>query len=431
MSVDDQLRETVLSCIYTAKYLVSANAPPVEGGAFVVHGSQIVAVGSLIEMQQSHPGVDVVDFGDAIISPLLVNAHTHLELTDYPDWNRRVTGDGEEPQIFIDWILHLIGIKRTLQEGDYRLSLQHGIEQSLAAGTGAVGDILSQLDLRDLYAASPLNGFAFLETLGHQPQMIAENSGRLHRVLDEKVCGAVAFGVAPHSPYTISADYLSRIFTWCRNNSCRCTTHLAESPAEVQFIEEATGDLVEKLYPHVGWQEYLPQPSGMRPVEYLDKQGGLFSGNLLVHGVQLADDEIRLLADKQMSLVLCPRSNAKLGVGKAPAGKLQHNGVKLALGTDSLASCDSLSIWDEMAFASHWFDGELDAPTLYRMATLSGAEVLGLAEDIGSLEIGKKADFQVLRPGTMPDQGEILDYFVSPGCTDDIVQVYHQGKLKV
>ena len=419
-----------MSCIYTAKYLVSASAPPVEGGAFVVNGSQIVAVGSLAEMQQTHQGTDLVDFGDAIISPLLVNAHTHLELTDYPEWNRREATGDEQPQTFVDWILHLIGIKRSLNNDDYRISLQHGIEQSLAAGTGVVGDILSRFDLRDLYTESPLCGFSFLETLGHHPQMIAEISERLHQALDEKTCGAVALGVAPHSPYTISDDYLSRIFTWCRNNSCRCTTHLAESPAEVQFIEEAKGDLVEKLYPHVGWQEYLPQPSGQRPVEYLDKQGGLFPGNLLVHGVQLTDDEIGLLADKQMSLVLCPRSNAKLNVGKAPAGQLQRYGVRLALGTDSLASCDSLSIWGEMAFAHRWFDGELDAPTLYCMATLSGAEVLGLSDTVGSLETGKMADFQVLRPETIPGKREIFDYFVSSGCTKDIVQVYHQGKLR-
>ena len=422
-----------MSCLYTAKYFVSASAPPVEGGAFVVHGSQVVAVGSSAEMQRAYPGTDVVDFGDAIISPLLVNAHTHLELTDYPGWNRKAVADGddEEPQTFVDWILHLIGIKRALSGDDYRISLQHGIEQSLAAGTGAIGDILSQFDQRKLYAESPLHGFAFLETLGHHQKMIAALSERLHRALDEKMDGAVALGVAPHSPYTISADYLLRIFTWCRNNSCCCTTHLAESPDEVQFIEEARGDLVEKLYPYVGWQEYLPQSSGMRPVEYLDQLGGLFPENLLVHGVQLTDDEVTLLADKQMSLALCPRSNAKLNVGKAPAGKLLHSGVKLVLGTDSLASCDTLSVWDEMAFASRWFAGELDAPTLYRMATLAGAEVLGVAADIGSLETGKRADFQVLRPEIMPGKGEIFDYFVSPGCTNDIVQVYHQGKLRV
>ena len=418
----------VLSFIYTAQYLVSADAPPVEGGAFVVHDGQIVAVGSLAEVRRSYPAVEVIDYPDAILTPLLVNGHTHLELTDYPDWNRHTAG--ELPTSFVDWILHLIEIKRTLDETDYRLSLRHGIEQSMAAGTGAVGDILSQYGLRDLYAQAPLNGFVFLETLGQDPKKIGKISHRLHQALDDDSCGSVTLGVSPHSPYTISRDYLTRIYSWCRNNGSRCTTHLAESAEEVQFVEKSCGDLAGRFYPYVGWEGYIPPPSGLRPVEYLAQAGGLFSRNLLVHGVQLNDAEIATLAEKNMSLVLCPRSNAQLDVGHAPAGKLQRAGVKLALGTDSLSSCDSLSIWDEMAFAHRWFDGELDAPTLFRMATLGGAEVLGLESGIGSLEIGKSASFQVLQPKTTVAVAEVFDYFISPTCTDDIVRVYHQGKLQ-
>jgi cytosine/adenosine deaminase-related metal-dependent hydrolase len=381
-------------------------------------------------MKRAYPAVDSVDFGDAILSPLLDNAHTHLELTDYSNWDQQQPVDNNSGS-FVDWIIRLIAVKRHLTIEDYRVSLQHGVDRSLAAGTGVVGDILSQFELHDLYTSGAVKGSVFLETLGQSPEMIAAVSEKLHHVLEEKTCGDATFGVAPHSPYTLSADYLSKIYRWCRENHCRCTTHLAESPEEVQFIMDAEGELAEKLYPHVGWQEYLPRPSGLRPTEYLGKQGGLFPGNLLVHGVQLTDAEIELLTDNAMSLVLCPRSNAQLDVGKAPAGKLHRSGIKLALGTDSLASCESLSIWDEMAFAHRWFDGELDAPTLYRMATLGGAEVLGLGNRVGSLENGKTADFQVLQPKALPHKSEIFDYFVSPGCTEDIVRVYHQGQLKV
>ena len=149
---------------------------------------------------------------------------------------------------------------------------------------------------------------------------------------------------------------------------------------------------------------------------------------MLVHGVHLNADEIEILAEKKMWLTLCPRSNATLNVGKAPAGQLHQAGVKLALGTDSLASCDSLSVWDEMAFAHSWFAGELDAPALFAMATQGGAEALGLENSIGSLETGKSASFQILRPKTTVAITEIFDYFVSSHCTDDIVQVYHSGE---
>ncbi len=416
-----------MNCIYTAKYLVSSNAPPVEGGALLAHAGQIAAVGTVAELKSNNPGVAVVDFADALLVPLLVNAHTHLELTDFPDWVENV-GEGASPENFVDWILRLIRVKQKLDKNQYQLSLSHGILQSVAAGTGAVGDILAHHAARHLYQNSPLVGSLFLETLGQDPATICRLRNGLSEALKDEVVGLVELGISPHSPYSISQDYLKSIYARCQHGKLRCTTHLAESSAEVEFVQRSQGDLASRLYPYIGWEGYIPLPSGQRPVEYLQQQGGLFPENLLVHGVHLNNAEIEVLAEKQMWLALCPRSNATLNVGKAPAGKLHRAGVKLALGTDSLASCDSLSIWDEMTFAHRWFNGELDAPTLFSMATQGGAEALGLEKRIGSLETGKSASFQILRPKTTVAADEIFDYFVSSDCTDDIVQVYHRGQ---
>ncbi|MDX2479155.1 MAG: amidohydrolase family protein [Desulfuromusa sp.] len=419
-----------LSCIYTAKYLVSSNAPPIEAGALFAHAGRIAAIGTLKEVKRNFPGVAVVDFADALLVPLLVNAHTHLELTDFPQWAVNV-GDTVPPNNFVDWILRLIRIKQKLDDRQYRISLNNGIEQSIAAGTGAVGDILAHHAARDLYQNSSLLGTLFLETLGHDPAVIRRLKNGLAEALKDLTVGLVELGVSPHSPYTISKDYLQGIYAHCQRDKLRCTTHLAESSDEVEFIKWSQGNLSSRLYPYIGWENYIPQPTGLRPVEYLQQQGGLFPENLLVHGVQLNAAEIELLAEKKMSLVLCPRSNASLNVGKSPAAKLYHAGVKLALGTDSLASCDSLSIWDEMAFAHHWFDGELDPPTLFNMATQGGAETLGIGNEVGSLEIGKSAGFQILRPKTTVAVDEIFDYFISSRCTDDIIQVYHRGQSQL
>jgi len=416
-----------LNYIYTAKYLVSADAPPVEGGALLVHGGRIASVATLKEIKRNNPDVKIVDFQDALLVPLLVNAHTHLELTDFEHW-AKLAGEVAPAKNFVDWILRLIRTKRKLSGKHYQLSLRHGIEQSLASGTGAVGDILAHHSVRNLYHSSPLLGSLFLETLGQDPKVVHRLRNELKETLKNNVVGSVKLGISPHSPYTISKDYLQSIYDYCQQQNILCTTHIAESPEEVEFVTRSNGDLASRLYPQIGWEDYLPQPSGLRPVAYLQQQGGLFPENLLVHGVHLNDAEIQLLAEKQMRLVLCPRSNAKLHVGKAPAGKLHRAGVKLALGTDSLASCDSLSVWDEMAFAHHWFGGELDAPTLFNMATQGGAEALGVENEIGSLEAGKLASFQILRPKTVVAIDEVFDYFVSSRCSDDIIQVYHRGE---
>ncbi len=409
-----------MKTIYRSRLLVSGNAPPLEDGAFLVCDSRIVAVDSYPPLSAAYPDAAVTDFGDAIICPLLVNAHTHLELTDYPRWSL-AAGETAAPQDFVDWILQLIRVKRKLKGDDYRHSLGHGIDQSLASGTGIVGDILAHHSAADVYNGTAIQGRLYLETLGRDPAVIEKVRSGLDRALAEENCGHMTKAVSPHSPYTISRTYLQDIYRDCRRRHVLCCTHLAESPDEVDFIQQGRGAMAEKFFPAIGWEAYIPGGSGSRPVAYLDEQGGLFPENLLVHGVQLNDDEIDLLASRKMAIALCPRSNQRLKVGKAPAGKLLDSGVRLALGTDSMASCGSLSIWDEMAFAHTWFAGDLDAPTLFYLATLSGADVLGMADRFGSLEQGKFAAFQVLRPKTTVAKGEVFDYFVAPGCTADIV----------
>lgn len=416
--------------IYTAKYLVPVDAPPIVGGALFDLDGEISDVGPLHDLQSRNPGVEVVDFEDAIITPLLVNAHTHLELTDYPAWATSA-GESTDPVAFVDWILRLIRIKRTLNKKKYSQSLANGIQQSLAAGTGAVGDILSQYASRKAYRGTDLYGTLFLECLGHDPAIINKFKQELRVVLAEEKIGKVTLGLSPHSPYTIGAEYLNDIYGKCRRQGLSCTTHLAESAEEVDFVEASRGDLAERFYPYVGWEYLLPKASGQRPTQYLQQQGGLFPGNLLVHGVQLDTAEINLLAKNSVFLALCPRSNAKLQVGKAPAAQLLAAGVRLCLGTDSLASNDSLSVWDELAFAQDWFEGAIDPKSLLRMATLGGAEALGLEDSLGSLQVGKMSSFQVLKLKTTVAENEMFEYLTAPGRSADIVQVYQQGRAKL
>ena len=419
-----------MATLYTARLLYPGDAPPIEGGALLDLDGTIAAVGPLGELKRQHPAVKIVDFGAALLLPALVNAHTHLELTDYPQW-AAAAGETAEPDDFVGWILQLIRVKRTLSKPQYALSLANGIAQSIAAGTGAVGDIISQYGSRKAYQGQPLLGSLFLESLGQDPTVVCRLKNELNAVLAEQKAGQLQLGLSPHAPYTISASYLRDIYQKCRQAGLRCMTHLAESPAEVEFIQASRGPLAEKLYPKIGWGYLLPKAAGCRPTEYLHRHGGLFANNILVHGVQLSAAEIKQIAGSDCSLVLCPRSNARLKVGKAPVAALLKAGVPLAIGSDSLASNASLSIWDEIAFAQRWFDGQLDAPSLFRMATLGGAEVLGLQQQLGSLSVGKQSSFQVLEPETPIAVSEILDYCVAVGRSADIVQVYLQGQAQL
>ncbi len=415
-----------MELIVAAKYLVNPDAPPLESGALLCRDGKIIAVDRLPQLKRQYPQVAVRDEPDAVLLPLLVNAHTHLELTDYPRW-RHEQNHANEPDSFVDWILQLISIKKGLKPSHYSVSLKNGIAQSLAAGTGVVGDILAHYGARTAYSGTSLDGILYLETLGQDPAVIRRVKKGLWQTLDEPFAARPALGVSPHSPYTISSGYLRQVYHLSRKRKLRCCTHVAESPDEVAFTTDSRGGLAERFYPAINWQGFIPMPMKKRPVAYLHQQGGLFPENLLVHGVQLNDEEIELLADHGMSLVLCPRSNARLQVGKAPVAKLKRAGVKLTLGTDSLASNDSLSMWDEMAFAATWFAGALDAPTLLRMVTRGGAEALGVAKRQGELAPDRSAGFQLVRIPEGMATAELYEYFVSGVGQDAIIQVYIDG----
>lgn len=413
--------------LHSGAFLISGDSPPLENGALLIRQGMIADLGPVGELRRRYSNAEHREHDRAILLPTFINAHTHLELTDFPDWAADLNAD-RKPRNFVDWILMLIGVKRKLSVDAYRHSLRHGIEQSMASGSAAVGDVLAHHDARMQYQGSLLQGCLFLETLGQDPAVITRLKRGLNNVLKSRGPGQMDFGISPHAPYTIRADYLAYIYRLCRRHGLRCTTHLAESPEEVEFVEQGRGALVTRLYPQIGWEGMVPRASGLRPLRWLAEQGGLFPQNLLVHGVQLNREEAELLAKNGMFLALCPRSNDRLNVGRAPIRELRRAGVSLALGTDSRASSDSLSVRDEMIFAHRLFAGDLDAPTLLQMATIGGAQALGLEQRLGSLAVGKDASFQVLQPSAAVATEELFEYLVSVPDTDDLRQVYLHGK---
>lgn len=388
-----------MATLYRARWLLCSAQQLIDGGAILAERGRILEVGSFHLLRKSAPDAALVDYGEAVLLPTFINAHTHLELSHYPKWAAPL-GYESEPESFVDWILRLIQVKRRIEPermGEVmRASIVSGIEQCLAAGTAAVGDILSWYPGRSIHADSPLRGRIFLESLGQDPQLCAHNYRRLDQSLQQGVAGMFPLGISPHSPYTISAAYMEQLFARCREQGLAGCIHISESPAEVEFLDSGCGALVEQLYPAVAWQEYRPPARRQRPIAYLAARGGLTDQQLLVHGVQLDPAEIAQIAAAGTSLVLCPRSNARLQVGTAPVAQLKGAGVALALGTDSLASNDSLSLWDELACAAELYADAFSPVELFGLATRGGAQALGLQDELGALEPGMRCSFQLV-----------------------------------
>lgn len=382
--------------IYCARHLLYAQAPALDGGALLEQEGRIVALGSLSEMKKSAPGARVVDFGEAVLLPAFINAHTHLELSHYPAW-ASVAGVSSAPTNFVDWILRLIKVKRSVNPEMMNGAIRDGLRLCLESGTAAIGDILSWFGGCATYAGTPLRGRIFLESLGQDLALTQKLYQKLDAVLQQQKIGNFELGVSPHSPYTIRPKYMSQLFERCRRDHLACSTHIAESTAEIDFLDAADGELIEKLYAAVNWHQYRPEARNLRPIEYLDERGGLFPDQLLVHGVQLDNYEISAIAAVGAQLVLCPRSNTHLQVGTAPVARLKQAGVGLALGTDGLASNQSLSLWDELAFAAGVYSDALSADELLALATSGGARALGLQGQLGELKPGMRCSFQVIR----------------------------------
>lgn len=387
--------------LYTARYLLPITAPPISDGALLVDNARILEVGSRTRLAEDYPGAEMVDFGDAVLLPPMVNAHTHLELTDFPAWAESVGASIDSPG-FVEWILRLIRVRRSVDTGLLRASLVSGLTASLRAGTGAVGDILTTLDVRGVYRDTPLLGKVYAEVLGQGAADVEKRLTALEAEILEAPAATLCWGLSPHAPYTLSATAMQRTFAFAFEHGLQASIHLAESNEETAFVKSGTGPIAETLYASAQWDSTADPVSGNSPVKGLCQRGRLRAGDLVVHGVQVDDEDVALIQEKGCHVVLCPRSNATLEVGVAPVAAYLKAGVPLALGTDSMASAPSLSLWDELAFAQEWFKGQASPQQWLEIATLGGAKALGLHHRIGALSVGLDASFQVVAMPELP-----------------------------
>ncbi len=403
----------------------------------LVEADRVNLVGTYNELAAAHPEAVVVDFGESILLPPMVNAHTHLELSHFADWaaaakpkTLQAPKTPQAPDVsqkFVDWILWLVRVRRNIGEVELQASLADGLRKSLSAGTGAVGDIFTTLSAVNAYQSSPLRGRIFAEVLGQDPSVVGDRLAAIGALCLHPPGADLNWGLSPHAPYTLSPATMNQVFAFADLKSLQCSIHLAESKAETDFMQNGTGMIADKLFAAARWKLSANAAPGCSPVSALCRQGRLRPGDLAVHGVQVDAADIEQLKQTGCSVVLCPRSNATLDVGKAPVATYLNAGVPLALGTDSLASSSSLSVWDEMAFAMDWFAGEAEPCDWLEMATLGGAKALGIHDRMGQLATGYEASFQVVTLADMPVVDELEETLCTSGRDVEVTHLYLGG----
>ena len=194
--------------------------------------------------------------------------------------------------------------------------------------------------------------------------------------------------------------------------------HVGESSDEIAFLRNATGAWRELLYRLGAWNDRW-EPPGCGPVEYLDRLGLLSDRLLAVHGTQLTNGELSRLATADATLVTCPRSNRWTGAGTPPIERFYSSGVRVAIGTDSLASVEDLNLFREVAYVRD-LAPHVPARQILASATIAGAIALGFNKEFGTIEPGKRAALIAVRvPSGVED---VEEYLVSGSIEPDAIR---------
>jgi cytosine/adenosine deaminase-related metal-dependent hydrolase len=375
--------------VYAAKHLLPVASAPIQNGAVSVHEGRIVAVGRRRDVVKAHPGVEVRELGDAVIIPGLVNAHTHIELSF-------MSGDPQEGVTFMSWIRDLVAKRSQVAPADAAEAAAKAIETMVGRGTVALGDVANGTWAAPLLARSSLYGLAFHELFGFRTAeteaILNAAAARLEAIdSDPDVRGAAGrftTVLTPHAAHTTSYPLLKALGGRAVASGEALSIHVAESDEETQLLRDGTGAFKDFLIERDAWEPGWKAP-GLTPVEYLDRLGVLTPRTLAVHCVHLDHQDVSRLQARGVTVVTCPRSNQRLGVGKAPVPKLMASGITVALGTDSMASSPDVDVFTEIAHLRQDHPGLSPAAAL-RIATLNGARALGLTRELGSIEVGKR-----------------------------------------
>jgi 5-methylthioadenosine/S-adenosylhomocysteine deaminase len=354
----------------SADWVLPVDGPPIRDGYVAWDDGQITEIGA--GRADDHRD-------GAVILPGLVNAHSHLEYAVYAGF-----GDGKP---FGGWLATHILRKRALDHEAMLGIARRGAADSLAAGITTTADYSYSGVAATAAEELGLRAVVYLEVFAADSAVAERQFAETRSRVEESEL--VRIGVSPHAPYTCSVE----VYAWALSLGIPVGTHLAESENEQLWLEQGTGPMAVNA-------AVLVPPTGKRSVATLAEVLG--PELLCAHCVEVTAGEIAVLAEHDVPVVHCPRSNAMLGCGIAPLAELRAAGLRVGLGTDSPASTPSIDPWEELRTAVYATRARerrpdaLGAADALRLATIDAARALALEDEIGSLTPGKRADLTIL-----------------------------------
>jgi cytosine/adenosine deaminase-related metal-dependent hydrolase len=366
-----------LSRVLSADWVLPIEGPPIEDGAVAIDEGRIAAVGTRDELGAG------THYDDAVLLPGFVNAHSHIEYAVY-------AGFGDSLTDFAEWIRLHTERKRRIGWEEYVDIARLGAAECLRSGIATIGDCSFSGAAAVAMDELGLRGIAYLEVFGADPAEAMEQFEELRDRAAEHFGERVAVGVSPHAPYSVSAA----VYHACAELGLPVATHISESESEVRYLLDGGG-----AWETIPW---LVDPPGTTGTRLLAREGLLGPHVLAAHCVVVEPEEIALLAEHDVAVAHCPRSNAYVGCGLAPLRELRRAGLRVGVGTDGVSSTPSHDYFDElravvmMARARERRPDAMTAAEALELATLGGARALRLEAEVGSLVPGKRADLAVV-----------------------------------
>ena len=352
----------------------------IDDGGIAVRAGRIVAIGSRAQIEARYTSRQRVNATGKLITPGLINGHTHIPMVlfrgladdlDLQEWLTKYIFPAEAKNVTEDFVRvgARLGLAEMIRGGTTTYCDMYYFEDAIAEETSKAGvrGVLGETVIDFPVADNKTNA----EAMTYVEKFVSRWKGN----------DLIVPAIAPHAPYTVSEDHLKAARAFSDRTGAAIVTHISETKRELDDSIKA---------------------KGASPVAYLERIGFLSERVIAAHMVWPQGSDIEILKKRRVGVVHNPQSNMKLASGVAPVPKMMEEGVLLGLGTDGAASNNDLNMWEEMdtvAKLHKVFSGDpkvISAQQAFELATIRGAQALHLEKEIGSLEVGKRADLLLI-----------------------------------
>src|SRR5262249_49188 len=400
--------------IIRGRTVVTMDGAPIDNGAVAVSGTRIVEIGRFDDIKTRNTG-NIVDLGQQALLPGLINAHCHLDYTC-------LRGKISQQKSFTDWIRAINAEKSDLSPEGFLASINDGFEEAKRFGTTAIANLTAFPELMS-QVQPPIRTCWFAELIDiRAPERANElvesaieslGAARPEPVVSE-VEGGAPSGLAPHALFTASNELFRRCEEVAQQEHILLTTHLAESREEMEMFRDASGPLYEFL-------KSIGRPTNdcgnETPLElFLGALGDrALPSWILAHLNELTESDFDLLkeSNSKFHVVHCPGSHNYFGHSPFAFDRLRSLGFNICLGTDSLASNESLSLFAEMRAFQKKFP-RVSAEEIFQMITVNPARALRQENALGQMRPGFRADLIAVPCSSSPDVFEQILAFDAP-----------------